>query len=633
MFPAPVLAEEAARSGPAEENKTLGQPAQDNGRRPKLPHAAITSHPAHPTNATSANFAFTSTKASSKFQCQFDDGAYSACTSTKSYEGLLEGLHTFRVKLSDAAGNADPTPASFTWAIDLTPPHTTITSQPPKETNSNSARFSFTSTKEGSTFQCRLDGNDYAGCMQEYTGLARGSHAFTVKATDAAGNIDPTPPQYTWTIDATPFKTTITAHPPNPSHSENAVFSFTSNKAGATFQCQLDAGSYSACTSPLTYSGLAGSSHTFSVKAADATGNEDNAPASYTWTVSVARAAEVDISEAFGGLAVPESPAFTMLGLTPAIMRPATPRGLAMSYMEGMDFNGDIQDAIAVDMAPYLLFSGKELSLQQYRDSARERDLSRIQLSIAIAKGSSDNDKARRFGAAMRWTIWDDGDLRLDKDLIACLDQDQQSAPASSSFDMAPRQPVSGRARTSPVDASIGPRAKICRAESLKRNWNRSAMDVGFAPSWIDHNGKGDSLGWDGLGLWTSLSYGFDKYESLKDNSQIIFQARYRLDESVPGPNKYLPFSDRDSFTLGAKYRYGEPRQVAFLQGLIVQTKPEGQAVDRSYIYSVGAELGIVDNLWFELEMGEIGGVKSEGKGGVVTVELKGAFPERKGRK
>ena len=78
-------------------------------------------------------------------------------------------------------------------------------------------------------------------------------------------------------------------------------------------------------------------------------------------------------------------------------------------------------------------------------------------------------------------------------------------------------------------------------------------MDVGFAPSWIDHNGKGDSLGWDGLGLWTSLSYGFDKYESLKDNSQIIFQARYRLDESVPGTNKYLPFSDSDSFTLAAK--------------------------------------------------------------------------------
>jgi hypothetical protein len=618
VFPAHVRAEEAARPGPAEENKPLGRLAQDHGRRPKLPQATITSHPAHPTNATLANFAFTSTKAGSKFQCQLDDGAYSACTSTKSYEGLLEGSHTFRVKVSDAAGDADPTPASFTWAIDLTPPHTTITSQPPKETNSDSARFSFTSTKEGSTFQCRLDGNDYAGCMQEYTGLARGSHTFTVKAIDAVGNIDPNPSQYTWTIDATPFKTTITTHPPDPSHSENAVFSFTSNKTGATFQCQLDAGSYSACTSPLTYSGLTGDRHTFSVKAVDAAGNEDNAPASYTWMVSVTRAIEVDISEAFGGLAVPDSPAFTMLGLTPAIMRPATPRGLAMSYMEGIDFNGDIQDAIAVEMAPYLLFSGKKLSLQQYRDSARERDLSRIQLSIAIAKGSSDNDKARRFGAAIRWTIWDDGDLRLDKGLIACLDQ------------LAPGQPEAGQARTSPLDASTGPRAKICRAESLKRNWNRSAMDVGFAPSWINHNGKGDSLGWDGLGLWTSLSYGFDNYESLKDNSQIIFQARYRLDESVPGPNMFLPFSDHDSFTIGAKYRYGEPQQVAFLQGLIVQTKPEGQAVDRSYIYSVGAELEIIDNLWFELEIGEIGGYRNQGNGGFVTVQLKGAFPESK---
>jgi len=522
----------------------------------KLPHVTITSHPAHPTNSTSAHFAFISTKARSKFQCQLDDGLYSSCTSTTSYQGLPDGPHTFTVKASDAAGNVNAAPASFTWTIDTMPPDTAITSQPTVPTSSLSARFGFSSTKPGSTFECRLDGEVHAGCAgpQDYTGLAAGPHAFTVRATDALGNIDPTPASYTWTIDA-------------PSRVISAP----------------------------------------------------------------ARAA--DISGVFGGLMLPESPAFTMLGLTPEIIRPASPRGLALSFMEGIDVNGNVQDALAVDMAPYLLFSGKELSLQQYRDNKRERDLSRIQLSLAVAKGSSDNDEARRFGAAIHWTIWDDGDLRLDKGLSDCLEQTGQDASAPSPSGTAPGPQQAGQAGPSPVDASAGPRSQNCRAESLKRNWNKSAMDVGFAPSWMDHNGKGDSLGWDGFGLWTSLSYGFDKFESLKDNSQIIVHARYRMDKKVPGPNKYLPFSDHDSFSLGAKYRHGEPQRVLFFQLLGVQTKPEGQATDRSYIYSAGLEVGLIDNLWFELELGGIGGYRNQGAGGFMTVQLKGAFPEKKATK
>jgi hypothetical protein len=592
----------------------------------RLPHVTITSHPAHPTNSTSAQFAFTSTKAGSKFQCQLDDGMYSACTGTTSYQGLPDGSHTFTVKASDAAGNVNLAPAIFTWIIDTAPPHTAITSQPPVSTDSASARFDFSSTKTGSTFECRLDGAGYAVCAgpQDYAGLAAGPHTFTVRATDAVGNTDPTPASYTWTI-GTLFKTTITDHPPDPSNSANATFGFTSNRAGATFRCQLDNGGYSACASPRAYSGLTEGSHTFSVKAVDAAGNEDSSPALYPWVVSApARAAGADdISDLFGGLPVPASPEFTMLGLTPAIIRPATPRGLALSYMEGVDVNGDVQDAFAVDMSPYLLLFGKGLSLQQYRDSKGEQDLSRIQLSFSIAKGSSDNDKARRYGAAISWTIWDDGDLRLDKGLSSCL----EGAPAPSGA--APGPAENGQAKPPPAGAPVGPRSNICREEGLKRNWNKSAMDVGIAPSWIDRNGKGDSSGWDGLGLWTSLSYGFDKFESLKDNSQIIVHARYRKDEAVPGPVQHAPFSDHDSFSLGARYRYGEPQRTAFLQLLAVQTKPEGQASDRSYIYSAGAELGIRDNLWFELEAGGISGYRNLGAGGFVTVQLKGALPEK----
>jgi hypothetical protein len=46
-----------------------------------------------------------------------DGGSYQPCTSSKSYTNLTAGSHTFSVKATDAAGNQDLTPASYTWTI------------------------------------------------------------------------------------------------------------------------------------------------------------------------------------------------------------------------------------------------------------------------------------------------------------------------------------------------------------------------------------------------------------------------------------------------------------------------------------------------------------------------------------
>src|SRR5882672_3655176 len=66
-----------------------------------------------------------------------------------------------------------------------------------------------------------------------------------------------------------------------------ASFSFTSSKAVSTFSGQLDSGAAAGCTSPQSYSGLAAGSQTFTVTATDPAGNV-SAPASYTWTITVA---------------------------------------------------------------------------------------------------------------------------------------------------------------------------------------------------------------------------------------------------------------------------------------------------------------------------------------------------------
>ena len=81
------------------------------------PDTTITRAPDNPSTSTSASFSFTSTDVSSAYQCRLDYGGYQPCTSPKSYTNLSVGIHTFSVVATDAAGNMDLVPASYTWSI------------------------------------------------------------------------------------------------------------------------------------------------------------------------------------------------------------------------------------------------------------------------------------------------------------------------------------------------------------------------------------------------------------------------------------------------------------------------------------------------------------------------------------
>jgi hypothetical protein len=118
------------------------------------------------------------------------------------YSDLTEGGHTFQVKAVDPAGNVDATPASHGWTIDLTAPETTIDSAPVDGTTDTSATFLFSSSDPGSSFECSLDAAPFTACSspETYTGLEPGSHTFAVRATDPAGNVDPSPATYSWAI-------------------------------------------------------------------------------------------------------------------------------------------------------------------------------------------------------------------------------------------------------------------------------------------------------------------------------------------------------------------------------------------------------------------------------------------------
>jgi hypothetical protein len=169
----------------------------------KAPQTTITSSPPKLTNNPIATFSFTSTEAGSTFECSVDGGVFASCTSPWTPAPLGDGKHAFQVRAIDPAGNTDKSPAKAKpWTVDTTPPNTTITATPANPTTSTTAKFKFKSTELKSTFQCNLDGVGFTSCksIQSYTGLSVGPHSLEVQAMDAAGNIDPTPASFGWTI-------------------------------------------------------------------------------------------------------------------------------------------------------------------------------------------------------------------------------------------------------------------------------------------------------------------------------------------------------------------------------------------------------------------------------------------------
>ena len=157
--------------------------------------------PPSPTNSPTRQFTFSGTDPNptngfasgiGKYECALDGGAFATCTSPYTTPSLSEGNHSVAVRAVDRAGNADPTPASASWLLDLTPPSVTVTEPSEKE------RYLPHDTITPA-FTCVDPDPDGAGGPIVPSGIQSctpssvdnetlGPHEFTVTAVDKAGN-------------------------------------------------------------------------------------------------------------------------------------------------------------------------------------------------------------------------------------------------------------------------------------------------------------------------------------------------------------------------------------------------------------------------------------------------------------
>ena len=126
------------------------------------PETTITSGPTGTTTAITASLGFSASESGSSFQCRMDSGSFGACTSAQSYSGLALGAHTFEVKATDGAGNADLTPASRSWTVEASPPRPAAPAAP-----AAAAPAAPHGRRDARAGYCRQGCRSYGLCVQQ----------------------------------------------------------------------------------------------------------------------------------------------------------------------------------------------------------------------------------------------------------------------------------------------------------------------------------------------------------------------------------------------------------------------------------------------------------------------------------
>jgi hypothetical protein len=287
-------------------------------------------------------------------------------------------------------------------------------------------------------------------------------------------------------------------------------------------------------------------------------------------------------------LSVPESPAFTLLGVTPQnVTRPATPKAFQTALLNSVDSDGKLQSGVSIDTSPYLLYAGNMLTIDQYRRDAAAQILARTNLSLASTKEASGS--AEHLAAGLHITLFDAGDPRKDTELDTCFD-----AALALPKPTLPGE-VGGSTTVTDVSAETARKIEDCRTASARRNWNASSWNIGGGQAWLSSDGTKNHIAADGGGLWTSAAL------RLRKRAQVIVHARWRENEHVTAKDNSV--TDHDKRLIGVRLRFGSPT----LNGSVEAATQSDQAASktsRKRVLLLGVEQRVAEGVWLDVSLG-----------------------------
>ncbi len=285
-------------------------------------------------------------------------------------------------------------------------------------------------------------------------------------------------------------------------------------------------------------------------------------------------------------LAVPEAPAFVLLGVAPSeVNRPTNVRELGVALLNGVDKHGRLRVGLAVTAAPYLALRGRNLTLQAYRRSVLARLLTRAQLSIGTSR-AADDTASTDLGLGIRLVLFDAGDPRLDRALVDSIAQLLLSTlpPAPDRIDT-----TAEAGQTATFVPGLAEQLDRLRAAAERRNWNKSRLEFGAGAAWSALSSAIDSLRYQGLGVWLTGAVGVQHW------GQVVLHGRFRQ-TSVP--------ADVSSYGYGARLVVGATQLNWFGAVTATTDKPSGGSSDTRGRWTSGLEFRLIKNTWVEVGIG-----------------------------
>ena len=130
-------------------------------------------------------------------ECSIDGGVWFDCGGASgplTLPTLADGRHELRAR-GVGATVVDRFPATRTWTVDTTAPDTTLVD------------LKIGANEPVAAFRCGVDGADVPCATILPT--TPGTHTFEAAAVDHAGNVDPTPAKWTWTVEPAAVQTVL----------------------------------------------------------------------------------------------------------------------------------------------------------------------------------------------------------------------------------------------------------------------------------------------------------------------------------------------------------------------------------------------------------------------------------------
>lgn len=289
---------------------------------------------------------------------------------------------------------------------------------------------------------------------------------------------------------------------------------------------------------------------------------------------------------------MPASPAAVAIGSTANIVRPSTPRAVVTSLLSDFDESGKLQSGFSFAFTPYTLLRKMPLSAIEYQTDSWKRFLANTQVSLAGRADPSvvtTGQTAARFGVGVSFVFFDEGDLRLDNDLLTDL-----TRTLAGSFG-------AGDANAPLTQIAPTPQGKLQQAAALwekkrKAKWNAASAGAGVAPAFLSLTGALDEARGDGVMVWTNVA--LPGPGSLDESMQFIFGGNARLGQrQLVGTT----WQRGDTIDLGTQLRYGATDTQQFFAEAQYRLRRGAAGDSEKFVYEIGLEQRVAKGVWINL--------------------------------